>query len=394
LRELGPWDGVYLVLHGALAIDGRTDAEGDLVAAVRSVVGPDCIIAASYDLHGNISGRAARNLDIVTAYRTAPHVDAADTQARAVKLLATALRTGARPHTEYVYIPTLLPGEQAMTTAEPAAALYASLPEIIGSYELLDASYLVGFVWADEERVGSAAVAVSHDADTARRAAGRMAEAWWERRSEFAFGMETGSVEECVQRAARRATSGGPVFVSDAGDNITAGGVGDVTALVGEMLRSRLTNAVYAAIVDPDAVAACFRVGPQNRLQVALGGKLDTRNGGPLRVDCEVVRLSDAPDGNRAAVVRVGDVRIVVTAERTAFTTVSRFEEVGIDLSGCGVVGVKLGYLFPELRDVARDALLAMSPGVVNPDVTALPYRSLRRPMYPLEAGRHLTDLT
>ena len=278
-----------------------------------------------------------------------------------------------------------LPGEQAMTTAEPAGSLYASLPEVISTHGLLDASYLVGFAWADEERVGSAAVAVSHDAEAARRAAARMAEAWWERRSEFAFGMETGTVEECVERAARRATSGGPVFVSDAGDNITAGGVGDVTAVLREMLRARLENAVYAAIVDPDAVAASFRAGAGNRLEVALGGKLDTTNGAPLPVEAQVVRLSDDQDGNRTAVLQVDEVRIIVTEKRTAFTTVRDFEELGIDLSSCAVVGVKLGYLFPELREVARHALLATSPGVVNPDVTSLPYRSVRRPIYPLD---------
>jgi microcystin degradation protein MlrC len=33
------------------------DAEGDFLAALRQAVGPDCLIAASYDLHGNVSRR-------------------------------------------------------------------------------------------------------------------------------------------------------------------------------------------------------------------------------------------------------------------------------------------------------------------------------------------------
>ncbi len=70
-----PIDGLYLAMHGAIKVEGMDDAEGDWIAAARSVVGPDCMIAASYDLRGNVSQKIIDQLDIFAAYRTAPHID-------------------------------------------------------------------------------------------------------------------------------------------------------------------------------------------------------------------------------------------------------------------------------------------------------------------------------
>ena len=75
LEENGPVDGLFLQMHGAVYVEGMEDAEGDFIAAARKVVGKNCLIAASYDLHGNVSARVMQNVDILSAYRTAPHID-------------------------------------------------------------------------------------------------------------------------------------------------------------------------------------------------------------------------------------------------------------------------------------------------------------------------------
>lgn len=92
-----PIDGLYLAMHGAIKVDGMDDAEGDWISAARAVVGPDCPIAASYDLHGNVSQRIIDQLDIFAAYRTAPHIDTPETMTRAWSMLVSALRSGSRP---------------------------------------------------------------------------------------------------------------------------------------------------------------------------------------------------------------------------------------------------------------------------------------------------------
>jgi microcystin degradation protein MlrC len=82
LARLGPFQGVYLDMHGAMAVEGLDDAEADFFAAVRAVAGREALLSASYDLHGNVSEQIMRELDLLTAYRTAPHTDVEETRAR------------------------------------------------------------------------------------------------------------------------------------------------------------------------------------------------------------------------------------------------------------------------------------------------------------------------
>ncbi len=385
LRQGAPWDGVYLDMHGAMFVQGMQDAEGDWTAAVREVVGAECLIAASYDLHGNVSPGVIRNLNILTAYRTAPHIDGKETRARAMLLLVNSLRHDIHPRLAFVPIPTLFPGEKAMTTMEPAQSLYAQLPEAIARYGLLDASLLVGYAWADEPRVASSAVAVGQNAASVAEAARELASAWWEQRANFAFGMPTGSIDDCIDVARAAAQCGTPVFISDAGDNITGGGVGDIPLMLERMLAAGVRNALYAAIVDAESVEVCFAAGAGAEVTLSLGGKLDTQHGTPLHVTGTVVNLLDAESNNRQTVVDIAGIKTVLTERRTAFTTVAQFNALDIDLAQHCIIGIKLGYLFPELRPVAHRAFLALSPGAINPDVTQRPYGQLKRPIYPLD---------
>jgi len=164
-----PWDGLLLHLHGAAHVTGMDDAEGDLLEAVRDVVGPRCLISASYDLHGNVSERVMRNLDVLTAYRTAPHVDTEETVARAFALLLQCLRGRRRPVRAFVPVPILLPGEKTSTEWTPGDRLYGAIPEVIDRHGILDASILMGYPWADEARAGASIVACGLDPDAPRR---------------------------------------------------------------------------------------------------------------------------------------------------------------------------------------------------------------------------------
>lgn len=385
LKTGGDWDGVYLDLHGALSVEGMTDAEADLTAAIRAAVGSKTLIGASFDLHGNLSARVVENLDLLTAYRTAPHTDVDETRARAIALLVDAIRQGTRPVTAFVPIPMLLPGEMAMTTSEPAKGLYAALPDIIARDGLLDASYFVGYVWADEARVGAAAVAVAHNRDLAAAAAHALAAAWWDAREQFAFGMRTASVDQAIDMALAAAVDGAPVFLSDAGDNITGGGVGDVPYVLERLIAHGVTNAIYAALVDADATAACFEAGRGTRLALSVGGKLDSAHGVPLEIEAVVRFLQDGEADQRQAVIDVNGIAVILTERRTAFTEEAQFTALGLSPSTAPITVVKLGYLFPDLRRIARTTILAFSPGSINPDVRALPYQHLRRPIFPLD---------
>ncbi|MBN1580822.1 MAG: M81 family metallopeptidase [Anaerolineae bacterium] len=383
LRASGPWDGLYLDMHGAMFVQGMQDVEGQFIATVRDAVGPTCLIAASYDLHGNVSQRVMDNLDILTAYRTAPHIDGLETRERACRLLVHCLRNGIRPHKVFIPVPITLPGEQVMTTAESAASLYARLPAAAGRAHILDASILVGYTWADEPRVGASVIGLGTKPTAVQYVVQELAQALWQARHDLRFGMVTGTTDDCIALALAAAKPG--VFISDAGDNVTGGGVGDVPYVLERLLYHRVQDAVYASLADSLAVARCDEAGAGAVLSLSLGGKLDPVHGQPLAVTGRVVRLETVDGDNRHAVVQVNGVKVILTQKRAAFTTIGQFKQLGIDPQDQAIVVVKLGYLFPELRQVATRSLLAFSPGAINPDVTQLPFQHIRRPIFPLD---------
>ena len=297
LKLSGPWHGVYLDMHGAMAVEGIDDAEADFIAAVRDVVGPDCLISASYDLHGNLSAAIMDKLDLITAYRTAPHEDAPETRARAFALLVRCLREGLRPTKAFIPIPLLLSGERTMTIVEPGKSVYAEIEGVVDGENVLDASILVGFTWADQARSHAAAVAIGLDVRAVWAAARKLASAYWSARHDFVFGVPTGTTDECIAMAL--SSSASTVFLSDSGDNVTGGGAGDVPSVLERLLAHGVPKTVYASLADAAAVDACFKAGVESRLNLALGGKLDPAHGQPLLV--AGTRQDAAPQRKTAA---------------------------------------------------------------------------------------------
>jgi hypothetical protein len=147
LRECGPLDGLFFDIHGAMSVLSRVDVEADLIEGIRAVIGPDVLVSASMDLHGNVSHRLARALDLITCYRKAPHTDAWDTRERAVRNLVKRLRHGGKPLKAWVQVPVLLPGEKTSTRIEPARSVYALVDEVEALPGVLDAAIWVGYAW-------------------------------------------------------------------------------------------------------------------------------------------------------------------------------------------------------------------------------------------------------
>ena len=388
LKADGPWDGLFLPMHGAANVHGRQDLEGEILTVVREVVGPDCLIAASYDLHGNISDRVARHLDILTAYRTAPHVDWFETLERACTLLVHCIHRGVKPHLAFVPVPILLPGEMTSTEFEPARSLYASIPQVIEKYNILDASILIGYAWADESRASGSVIAVGLDPGSTQAAAHELAGAFWQARHRFRFGVPAAGVDESI-RAAMAATVT-PVIISDSGDNPTAGGAGDMPYVLERLIILGAENTLCAGIADAPAVENCFRMGTNATTSLQLGGKLDPIHAKPLNVNATILSLHTVPwslgrSPNRVAVIQIQGVTVVITQRRTTFHRESDFTQLYLDPRTFSIIVVKIGYLEPELATMARTAFLALSPGAVNQNIVGLEHKHIHRPMFPLD---------
>ena len=86
LAAAGPLDGLFFDIHGAMSVQGMDDAEGDLINAIRAVIGPEPMVSASMDLHGNVSQ------DLSTAATSSPAIAWHPTK-------TPSSRAGARPTT-------------------------------------------------------------------------------------------------------------------------------------------------------------------------------------------------------------------------------------------------------------------------------------------------------
>jgi len=398
VRAALPLDGFYLDIHGAMSVLGMDDAEADLAEAIRAVVGPACQISAGMDLHGNVSARLVAAVDLFTAYRHAPHIDAIETRERACANLLHCLDAGVRPLRAWVRIPVILPGERTSTRVEPARTLYADLAASNGAPGVLDASLWVGYVWADEPRSSATVVVTGSERGRISDEAAKIARRYWDARNAFGFCVPAGPADWCIEQAL--AAPAQPVVISDAGDNPTAGGAGDVPFMLARLLAQPAfaageRTAIYAGLADGAAVAACFSAGRGATIALSLGGKLDPVHGRPLDLRAEVAALAPGdPVGGDSAVVRVGGVHAIVTSRRKPFHRAGDFTSLGLDPKGVDVVVVKIGYLEPELQALARSAYLALTPGAVNQDIPRLRYRRVPRPIYPLDPDMPDPDLT
>lgn len=382
LKDKGPFDGVYLDMHGAMNVADRDDAEGDWMTAIRDIVGDDCLISASYDLHGNVSERIMGALDIITGYRTAPHIDYLETRERAMALLIRCLRDGIRPKKAFVKIPIGLPGEKTSTEWEPGMSIYRDLLSLMDHPEVMDVTLQIGYVWADEPRMTACAIAIGTNEKALQTAAIQLANSYWEKRAEFEFGVPAMSVDDCIQRAMKDDVK--PVLISDSGDNPTAGGVGDVTYFLERALAIQPDDLVYASIPDAQAVATCVEAGIGAVVDLSIGGKHDTRNSKPLSIKGKVDTIK-TDDTNTQVIVKIDGLRVIITTKRTPFHHRQQFVDLGLMPEEHEIIVVKIGYLVPELKAMAQKAYLALSPGAVNQDIVRLQYDRIQRPCYPFD---------
>ncbi len=383
LAEYGPVDGLFLDMHGAMNVSGMNDAEGDWIGAARAVVGPECLIVASYDLHGNLSKRIIDVLDGLSAFRTAPHIDVTETKQRSCILLLNALEGGYRPRLEWLSVPVVLPGEMTATDDEPARSLYGRLPEIDAVDGVLDASLLVGYVWADEPRAGASVVLTGTDEAVLKREAVKLAECYWNARRAFHFGVPAGSLEWCLEQFA--ALDSYPVVLSDSGDNPTGGGVGDTTFVLAELLERNPKGSVIAGLADAPATNACYAAGVGAELELTLGATLDPATSRPLQVHAQVVFLEPAEtERERQAVIQIGAVKVILSAARRPYHYPADIESLGVNLSETRLLVVKSGYLTAELTHAAAHTMLALTPGTVSQELNSLNY-ARQGPRFPLE---------
>ncbi len=388
LRAAGSVDAVFLRVHGAMYAEGVGPAESVLAGEVRRVVGPKVPITCTFDLHGNIPARLADSGNILVGLKTAPHIDGAQTAELAARILRETLEGKVRPVSYVLPIPLIFQGEKAMTTSEPFGSLVEEARRIEhegvpGHKEkILAATLFVGCAWTDSADTGMSAVITADGSKAAARAAAiHLAKRIWDARHQFGFGCASAELEEGVKTALEAKES--TVFLTDSGDNVTAGTPGDLPLVLRHLVERKAKSAVVAGINDGAAVNRCIEAGEGKTLKLSIGATIEKRFGPPLEAEAQVIRVITS--GHPKAVVRVGDVEAILQIGSGSFTDPREFEACGIDPLTRKIVVVKQGYLFPGLTRIAPRYIMLLTPGAGDMRIEKLTYVRRRKPVFPFE---------
>ena len=393
-KAKGPIDAVTLSLHGSMHIQGLGDAEGYLLEGLREIF-PDIPIFAALDMHTTMTRRMHDNCDGFVGYKCAPHTDRFETGVHAANMTIAALERGVKAHSAWVKVPILIAGEQSSTTVEPMKGLINVLRETEKQDGILAASYLMGFPWCDNENSAVSVNVVAESKELAEGEALRLAELMWQTRNKFCFQTETYPEQEALDVAFAAVEQGQPtpVYLSDSGDNPTAGSTGDCTGFLRRILEDRRTDqlrtpVLYACIYDPEATRACVgNVGKE--LTLTFGAKFDRKTTAPITATGTVIACLDRWEGSSApgalALFRTQGVDIVLAETHVGCGQPEIFTDLGRDPAAADIVVCKLGYLTDQQAAVAKRSIMALSKGSTNEDLKTLPYERVPRPIFPLD---------
>lgn len=396
----GSIDGVLLGLHGAMVTEFCEDGEGELLERLRAVLGRDVPIGITLDPHANVTRKMTELADIVVSYKTYPHVDVRETARLAAGIMRRTLAGEIKPVTLRIDRPMLEEVNGGRTDIGPMVERIAKAKAYEKEAEVFAVSVNGGFGNADIEEVGpTILVTCQGDFERHRAFAEGLAEDIWQRRFEKITPFL--SVEEAVAEASAYAGTSGPLIIADYADNPGGGGYGDATGLLGAMIAADLKDACFGPIVDPETAAVLRRAEPGATVSVQLGGKVDPAiGGGPLALTGTVVSVSDGAyvgDGpmmgglhaswGPCAVLRVGDIEILVTTIRAQMNDLQQFRAFGIDPAAKRVVGLKsMQHFRAAFEPIAGKVIVCDCGALCTPDLTKLPYRRVRRPIFPLDA--------
>ncbi|MBO6680336.1 M81 family metallopeptidase [Parvibaculum sp.] len=400
LEELGSadsLDAVYLDLHGAMVTEHFDDGEGEILARVRAVIGPRVPLVASLDLHANVTAMMVEHADALIAYRTYPHVDMAETGARAAEHLFRLVKSGAREAKAMRRLDYLIPLTAQCTLIEPAAHIYGLVAEtegrVTGNGRISSVSFTTGFPPVDIPECGPVVVAYGETEAAAEEAVNRIADA--AREAEADFRETLWSPSDAVAHAIARSGPGrGPVVLADTQDNPGAGGNGDTVGILAELIAQDAQNACLAVLYDPESAARAAAAGEGATVSLALGAKTGGAPGErPLEGAFEVMRVTDGEflatgpfyGGSRMSLgttvrLRNGGVQIVVASRKGQCADKEMIRHTGLDPSGLGILVVKSSVHFrADFGPMASEVLVVESPGPNTADLARLPFTRLRK---------------
>jgi len=388
-------DGVWLHLHGAMIVEDIGSGELALVKEIREYIGTEVPISLTLDIHANISLDFHKYVNIVKAYRTVPHVDQLEVEKETAQLLLDCLQNKRKVNPAFTRLPMIIPGEKALGKSEPLRSIFAKLNEVEKIKGISTASFFICHAWSDSENTASSIFVIPESEefnDLAEKVKNELADYVYKRRYEFVFNAVVLNPEESVERALNQQLK--PIFISDSGDNTTAGAIGANTLLLKLFKNSDLgkKKVLISAINDIKAYnqLQLYEVGDAVSVEVGKGIDENSQSvllNGILKTKGDLLGYLNATTDKVGEVctVSVGNLDIVIANRGESFITLNHFTRAGLDINDYDIIIVKQGYLFDELSAISKMDILSMTPGATYQVIEKIGYRHVPRPLFPLD---------
>ena len=389
LRAAMPVDMVLLGLHGAMVADGYDDCEGDLMQRVREIVGDSVVIGAELDPHSHLTPAMVENSNLLIAFKEYPHTDVLERGLELVDLCAAAVQGKVKPVAAVVDCEMIV---TMHTSRQPARGFVDRMQALEGRDGVLSISAAHGFAWGDVPEMGTKMLVYTDgDAPKAQALARQLADELIGMRE--ALAVPYPDIDASLDAAL--AFDGGPVVLADGADNPGGGAASDSTFFLRRMVERGIGNAALGPLWDPVAVRIAFDAGVGAQLALRLGGKIGPLSGAPIDLDCTVLALhadmtmtglANTPTAlGDCALVEAHGIQIVLITLRNQAMGMDMFTQLGCDLAAKKIIVVKSSqHFYASFSQVARHVIYAGAPGSVTLDLSTLPYRTVRRPKWPL----------
>lgn len=394
LQAALPVDAVILGLHGAMVASGYEDTEGDILARVRALVGPDVLVAAELDPHSHLTEKRLAAADIFVYFKEFPHTDFVDRAEDLWRIAVDTLEGRVKPVMS-VFDCRMI--DVYPTSREPMRSFVDKIQTIEKEDpDVLSISVVHGFMAGDVPEMGTKMLVVTNDragkGDALARSLGL--ELFAKRGT---FIMPQIDEKAAVERALR--ATRWPVVIADVWDNPGGGTAGDATVLLAELLARGAEGVAIGTIWDPMAVSICMAAGEGAEIPLRFGAKSAPGTGNPIDGRVKVVKIvenaemrfgeSYAPFGD-SALITMGGIEIILNSTRAQSFDPSLFSTMGIDPTSRRILVIKsTNHFYASFSRIAAEIIYcsAGTPYPNNPAKT--PYQRAPRTIWPMVEDPH-----
>jgi microcystin degradation protein MlrC len=381
LQEAMPVDGVYLALHGAMAVRNVPRPEAEIARRFREIVGPDVPIVGSFDLHANEDAEFLRWADMAFITKRYPHYDSGLQGERSARALVRIAKGLYSPTTATRKPGVITPTVLQWTGQTPSMDIMERARRWESREEDVYVSVAYGFPWSDVPDVGATVhVMTNNDQALADRIADDMSNFIWRVREQLFGDLPAQPDVAAAQATTAFATGETPIVLADYSDRS-----GDSTFTLQQVVDKQMSGVLIATIRDERVIEALAgsdaKIGDLFSMEV--GGFAAPSSGAPVQIDGTLAYFGAAFGYPQVAVVDFGDRNsLIITPALKQVIWTEELQFGPLDPDDYDVFVVKSRVHFRRGFDetgYAKTIILVDAPGpfVGTNALDALPYENV-----------------